>query len=374
MTVNTLKDKKRIVVKVGSALLVDVKTGKVHRKWLESLVDDIAQLKKAGHEVILVSSGAVAVGRRYLDLPVGPLKLEEKQAAASSGMIHLAYAYQATCEHHGMSVAQILLTLDDSENRRRYLNARNTMETLLKLGAIPLINENDSVATDEIRMGDNDRLGARVAAMTSADLLVLLSDIDGMYTADPKADPAATFLNEIAEITPEIEAMAGSAGTHDGTGGMVTKLAAAKIALGAGCSMVITNGHTLHPLKSLKEGGKATWFRAQGTPRSARKGWIVGSLKAVGAIIVDEGAVAALNSGKSLLPIGVKAVEGKFDRGDAVSIKTPDGIEIGKGLVAYSAADAHLIQGRKSDEIETRLGYRGRSEMIHRDDLVLHQK
>jgi glutamate 5-kinase len=361
---------RRVVVKIGSSLLVNSDQGAIHRRWLESLGADIARCRKRGQSVLIVSSGAIAVGRRHLGIAGGELRLEEKQAAAATGMVRLAHAYQETLAHHDLTVAQVLLTLDDSENRRRYLNARNTLETLLDLGAVPLINENDTVATDEIRFGDNDRLGARVAAMVSADTLVLLSDVDGMYTADPRRDSGATLIPEITRITPEIEAMAGPH-TGDGSGGMVTKLAAAKGCLAAGCRMVIADGKPLHPLQRIEDGAPCTWFLPTATPRSARKRWIAGSLKTAGVITVDAGALAALKKGKSLLPVGVVAVEGEFQRGDAVVVKGPGGAEAARGLIAYSAADAVRIKGHKSREIERLLGYRGRDEMIHRDDLVL---
>lgn len=362
---------KRIVVKIGSVLLVDQKQGTVHQEWLDSLATDIAAWRKRGKEIIIVSSGAIALGRRYLGLGNAGLRLEEKQAAAAAGMIRLSHAYQESLGKSGLTVAQVLLTLEDSENRRRYLNARNTLETLLKLGAIPLINENDTVATDEIRFGDNDRLGARVAAMVSADLLVLLSDIDGLYNADPTSNATAERIDRVDEITPEIEAMAGAAGSTDSSGGMVTKLAAAKQSMAAGCTMVITKGGVLSPLKALEDGAPCTWFTARGNPRTERERWIGGSLQPVGAITIDSGALKALTSGNSLLPAGVSDVSGTFQRGDAVSVKNPDGREIGRGLIAYSAEDARLIMGHKTDEIEDLLGYRGRNEMIHRDDLVL---
>ncbi len=360
-----------LVVKIGSALLVDGDRGTIHRQWLNSLAGDIAAWRDRGQDVIVVSSGAIALGRRNLGLAEGDLRLEEKQAAAAAGMIRLAHAYQECLGQHGMTVAQILLTLADSEDRRRYLNARNTLSTLLRLGAVPLINENDSVATDEIRFGDNDRLAARVAAMIGADVLVLLSDIDGLYTADPAGDPSATLVPEVAKITPEIEAMAGAASSLDASGGMHTKLAAARQCLGAGCQMVIARGNVSSPLGDLEGGGRCTWFTPSGTPQTARKRWISGSLSPVGAIIVDDGALAALNRGRSLLPAGVTGIEGNFERGDAVAVKTADGQQVGRGLVAYSAQDAKRIIGHKTDEILSVLGYRGRDEMIHRDDLVL---
>ena len=362
---------RRVVVKIGSALLVDSDHGTIHRRWLESLGADIARCHGRGQSVLIVSSGAIAVGRRHLGIAEGELKLEEKQAAAATGMVRLAHAYQEILARHGLTVAQVLLTLDDSDNRRRYINARNTLEALLGLGAVPLINENDTVATDEIRIGDNDRLGARVAAMISADTLVLLSDVDGIYTSDPRTDARATVISEITRITPEIEAMAGHAQPGDGSGGMVTKLDAAKAALAAGCRMVIADGKPCHPLQRIEDGAPCTWFLPTATPRTARKRWIAGSLKPSGVITVDKGALGALEKGKSLLPVGVVVVEGDFQRGDAVIVKGPGGAEAARGLVAYSAADADRIKGHKSREIERLLGYRGRDEMIHRDDLAL---
>ena len=362
---------KRIVVKIGSALLVDPQRGTLRQPWLEALADDLAVCRKRGQEVIVVSSGAIAVGRRRLGLGETALKLEEKQAAAATGMIRLAHAYQETLAQRDITVAQVLLTLEDTESRRRYLNARNTLDTLLRLGGVPLINENDTVATDEIRFGDNDRLAARVAAMISADTLVLLSDIDGLYTADPRRDAGARLIPEVRAITPEIEAMAGAAKPGDGSGGMVTKLAAARICLGAGCRVVIADGTVRHPLARIEAGAPCTWFVPQATPQTARKRWIAGALKPAGAIGVDAGALSALRQGKSLLPAGVNAIEGDFERGDAVIVKDAQGTEVGRGISAYSAADARRIMGYKSGEIEGLLGYRGRDEMIHRDDLVL---
>ena len=362
---------RRVVVKIGSALLVDDQHGTVHRHWLETLAEDLAVCRGRGQELVVVSSGAIALGRRPLGLSDGDLRLEEKQAAAATGMVRLAHAYQEILEKHGMTVAQVLLTLDDSENRRRYINARNTLEALLRAGAVPLINENDTVATDEIRFGDNDRLAARVAAMIGADTLVLLSNVDGLYTADPLTDKDARLIPEVRDITPEIEALAGPVATGYGSGGMVTKLAAAKAALGAGCRMVIADGSALHPLKRIEDGAPCTWFLPSATPRTARKRWIAGTLRPAGTITVDDGALRALEKGKSLLPAGVIAAEGDFQRGDAVVVKGPGGREVARGLIAYSAADARRIMGHKSGEIEGLLGYRGRDEMIHRDDLVL---
>ncbi|PPR58259.1 MAG: Glutamate 5-kinase [Alphaproteobacteria bacterium MarineAlpha3_Bin6] len=366
-----IAEAKRIVVKIGSVLLVDDNSGTLHNAWLNSLGKDVAALRDRGHEVILVSSGAIALGRRYLGLKPGELKLEEKQAAAAVGMVRLAQSYQETLNKFNLSVAQILLTLDDSENRRRYLNARSTIMTLLRVGVVPLINENDTIATDEIRFGDNDRLAARVASMVSADLLILLSNINGLYTADPAQDKAAKLVPTVTEITHEIEAMASNTVTSDSSGGMPTKLAAAKQCLGAGCRMIICEGRGMFPLKSLENGGDCTWFIPSGNPQTARKRWISGSLQSLGSVIVDDGAVAALERGRSLLPAGILRIEGTFQRGDAITIMKRDGSEFGRGLIAYSSEDATQIIGHKTGEIEDLLGYRGRDEIIHRDDLVI---
>ena len=366
-----LTDARRIVVKVGSALLVDAEKGRLNRAWLESFTADVARLRKRGQEVIVVSSGSIALGRRHLGLSAGKLKLEESQAAAAVGQIRLAHAYKELLDHHEITVAQILLTFDDTEVRRRYLNARGTLNTLLALGSIPVINENDTVATAEIRYGDNDRLAARVAQMIGADCLVLLSDIDGLYSADPAEDPDATFIPEVREITAKIEAMASGVGSAMGSGGMQTKIVAAKIAVGAGCHLCIAKGAYQHPLKRIEDGARCTWFVPSSTPVAVRKQWIAGSLKPAGAIRVDEGAVKALRGRKSLLPAGVTGTSGSFGRGDTISIVGPDGTEVARGICAYSDTDAARIMGRKSREIETLLGFRGRDEMVHRDDLVL---
>ncbi|HEX3914705.1 MAG TPA: glutamate 5-kinase [Steroidobacteraceae bacterium] len=366
-----LTDAKRLVVKVGSSLLVDGDKGRLNRAWLESLTADVAACRKRGQEVILVSSGAIALGRRHLNVGTGKLKLEESQASAAVGQIRLAHAYKELLDAHQITVAQILLTLGDTEQRRRYLNARGTLSTLLALGAVPVINENDTVATAEIRYGDNDRLAARVAQMVGADCLVLLSDIDGLYTADPKEDPDAQFIAKVLEITPEIEAMAGGSSSQMGSGGMHTKLAAARIAVAAGCHLCISSGAAEHPLRRIEEGARCTWFVPNSTPLATRKQWIAGTLKPAGAIAIDDGAVRALMGGKSLLPAGVTRAVGRFDRGDTVSIIAPDGTEIGRGICAYSDVDAARIIGRKSTDIETVLGFRGRDEIVHRDDLVL---
>jgi glutamate 5-kinase len=362
---------RRLVVKVGSALLVGGDSGRVNRIWLETLVEDLLRLRKRGQQLILVSSGAIALGRGRLGLRPGKLRLEESQAAAAVGQIRLAHAYKELLEEHGVTVAQVLLTLEDSERRRRYLNARATLEALLSLGALPVINENDTVATAEIRYGDNDRLAARVAQMAGADCLVLLSDVDGLYSADPNKDPRARIVPEVRHITPEIEAMAGRSASQVGSGGMTAKLLAAKIAVAAGCHMCIAAGHHKHPLRRLEEGADCTWFVPSATPVAARKQWIAGTLRPAGAITIDSGALRALLEGKSLLPAGVTGARGRFERGDTVSVLSADGAEVARGIVAYSDADAARIMGRKTSEIEELLGFRGRDEMIHRDDLVL---
>jgi glutamate 5-kinase len=366
-----LSQSRRLVVKIGSALLVDEESGGIKRRWLEALGDDLAWIRAQGADIIIVSSGAIAVGRRHLSLKPGPLRLEEKQAAAATGQIRLAHAYQETLARHQITVAQILLTLDDTEERRRHLNARSTLNALLKMGAVPVINENDTVATEEIRFGDNDRLAARVAAMISADTLVLLSDIDGLYTADPRKNRGAVFIPRITELTPEIEAMAGDAPPGYSSGGMVTKISAARIAMAAGCRMAIANGRIQNPLRAILDGASCSWFLPTAEPQTARKRWIAGTLKPKGRITVDHGALSALRQGRSLLPAGITRVEGRFERGDSVIVADPGGAEVARGLVAYSARDARLIIGHKSREIADLLGYRGRDEMIHRDDLVL---
>jgi glutamate 5-kinase len=366
-----LTDAKRVVIKVGSALLVDGVKGRLNRVWLEGFAADIARMRKRGQDVILVSSGAIALGRRHLGLTGAKLRLEESQAAAAVGQIRLAHAYKELLDTHEITVAQILLTLGDTEQRRRYLNARGTLNTLLALGAIPVINENDTVATAEIRYGDNDRLAARVAQMVGADCLVLLSDIDGLYTANPNQNPNAQFIDRVLEITPAIEAMAGGRGSDMGTGGMQTKIAAAKIAVGAGCHLCIAKGAVERPLHHIETGARCTWFVPSSTPLATRKQWIAGTLKPAGAISVDDGAVRALLDGKSLLPAGVTRALGRFERGDTVSILAPDGTEVARGICAYSDADAARIIGRKSADIEQLLGFRGRDEIVHRDDLVL---
>lgn len=362
---------KRLVIKIGSALLVDHATGTLRAAWLASLAADISALRREGADVIVVSSGAIALGRHVLKLPAGPLKLEESQAAASVGQIELARAWDEALQAHGHVTGQLLVTLDDTEERRRYLNVRATIATLLRMKAVPIINENDTVATAEIKYGDNDRLAARVATMAGADCLVLLSDIDGLYDAPPAQNPNAKHIPLVAVITPEIEKMAGTAGTAFSSGGMTTKIAAAKIAVAGGTVMVIASGHAHNPLAAIDMGARATWFAAEGTPITARKKWISGHLKPRGVLILDAGAVRALQSGKSLLPAGVAKITGRFGRGDAVSLKDGDGTEIARGLVSYDVDEAQRIIGRQTSEIQVILGYPGRSAMVHRDDMVL---
>ena len=364
---------RRIIVKLGSALLTCRETGTLNTDWLGSLIDDIAELSKQGREVVIVSSGAIALGRHSLSLPTGPLQLEESQAAAAVGQIALAHAYSDLARAHGLTAAQILLTLSDTEQRRRYLNARDTLLTLLRLKALPVVNENDTVATNEIRYGDNDRLSARVASMIDADCLVLLSDVDGLYTAPPNSDQNARRLDVVTDITGDIEAMAGDAGSELSSGGMKTKVEAAKIARAAGCDMVITSGKLMHPLRAISEGAACTWFLAPSNPVTARQRWISGQLEPKGTITVDAGAEKALYSGRSLLPAGVASVAGAFDRGDSVIIRSLDGRELGRGLVAYAKKDAERIIGKKTSEISTILGFTGRDELIHRDDMALHR-
>lgn len=362
---------KLVVVKVGSALLVDGAKGELRREWLTSLCADVAALKREGVKVVLVSSGSIALGRRLLKLAPGELRLEESQASAAAGQVRLAEAYADMFASLDIVAAQVLLTFGDTEERRRYLNARATLGTLVELGAVPVINENDTVATAEIKFGDNDRLGARVASMMGADRLVLLSDVDGLYTANPGIDPSAKHIPEVTAITPDIEAMAGDSISGFGRGGMTSKLIAAKIAMGAGCDVILAKGETLSPLSAIRKGARHTIFRASTTPAVARKRWIAGVLRPEGALVIDEGAVRALKEGKSLLPAGIRQIDGRFERGDALVVKDRDGREIARGLAAYNASDAELIAGKRTVEIEAILGYRGRDEMIHRDDLIL---
>ncbi|MBU6297163.1 MAG: glutamate 5-kinase [Alphaproteobacteria bacterium] len=368
---DVLAASRTIVVKVGSALLVDSCGGNLRRDWLTSLSADIAALRREGKQVLLVSSGAIALGRRALNLKNGALRLEESQAAAAAGQVRLAEAYADILKGENIVAAQVLLTLGDTEERRRYLNARATLKTLMALGSVPVINENDTVATAEIRFGDNDRLAARVASMMEADCLVLLSDVDGLYSADPTRDPEARHIPEVEAITPAIEAMAGGSVSGLGHGGMASKLIAAKIATGAGCEVIIAKGKTFHPIAAVRSDARSTRFKASTTSAAARKRWIAGVLKPQGTLVIDAGAVQALALGKSLLPAGIRQVDGRFDRGDAVVVRDGEGREIARGLAAYGAADAERIAGKRSLEIEAILGYRGRDEMIHRDDLAL---
>jgi glutamate 5-kinase len=366
-----LKDFRRVVVKVGSSLLVDSSAGGLKRDWLASLAADIAGLHRQKCDVLVVSSGAIALGRAVLKLPPGALKLEDSQAAAAVGQIALARAWSEALGTHSLTAGQVLVTLGDTEERRRYLNARSTIAKLLEWRSVPVINENDTVATTEIRYGDNDRLAARVATMMSADLLVLLSDVDGLYDRPPIAGNGAKLVSIVARITPDIEAMAGASGSDLARGGMLTKIEAGKIATTAGTHMVIASGRVLHPLQAVANGTACTWFLTPANPVTARKKWIAGSLEPRGALMIDAGAVRALRSGKSLLPAGVIKIEGGFGRGDAVVVRGPDGHEVGRGLVAYDAEDAEKIKGHSSAEVLLILGYTGRTEMIHRDDLVL---
>jgi glutamate 5-kinase len=367
---NTLTGAKRLVVKVGSALLVEPGTGALHTEWLNGLAADLAAHRAAGQQIVIVSSGAIALGRNALGLGEGILRLEQAQAAAAVGQTRLARAWEEAMQPHGLRTAQVLMTLDDTQNRRRYLNGRSTLETLLAFGFIPVVNENDTVATDEIRYGDNDRLAARVALMAGADALVLLSDVDGLYTANPREDAKAEHLAEVSEITAEIEAMAGGTGTAGARGGMKTKILAAKTAMQGGCAMAVMKGDVERPLQALANGARTTWFRAKATPAAARKQWIAG-MKSVGGLVVDDGAVAALRQGKSLLPAGVRRVDGRFERGDPVSIMTETGETVGAALSGYSSGEARAIAGQKSNRIPGILGYPGRAALVHRDDMVI---
>lgn len=362
---------RRVVVKIGSALVVDPAKAAPRAAWLAGIAADIAELRARGTDVIVVSSGAIALARRTLKLTRKTLRLEEKQAAAAVGQIRLAQAWTEALQTCGLTAAQLLLTQEDTEDRRRYLNARATLTTLLGLGCIPVINENDSIATAEIRFGDNDRLGARVAEMVQADQLILLSDIDGLYTADPRSNPEARHIPEVTAITPEIEAMGGEPQPGYSSGGMRTKLLAGKIATGAGCAMAIAVGHVERPLRALAEGARCTWFLPDPQGRTARKRWILGTIQPQGRVTVDAGAARALAQGRSLLPAGVRALEGEFLRGDAIEVCGPDGAMLARGLSAYASGDAARIIGHRSADIEALLGWRGRDELIHRDDLVL---
>jgi glutamate 5-kinase len=366
-----LTDFRRIVVKIGSSLLVDAERGRLNESWLASLAADIAALHADKRDLLVVSSGAIALGRTVLKLPAGELALEDSQGAAAVGQIALARTWAEALSRHGITTGQVLVTPGDTEERRRYLNARSTIDRLLHWRAVPVINENDTVATNEIRYGDNDRLAARVATMVSAELLVLLSDVDGLYDAPPGAGAHPRHVPRVERITPEVEAMAGAAGSGLSRGGMLTKIEAGKIATAAGTHMVIASGHLEHPLRAIEDGARCTWFLTAGNPVTARKKWIAGSLEPKGTLTIDAGAVAALRRGNSLLPVGVVRIEGGFARGDAVIIRGPDGVEIGRGLCAYDAEDAQKIRGRSSDAIDAILGFSGRAAMVHRDDLVV---
>lgn len=360
---------KRLVIKIGSALLVDRATG-LKQGWLSALAMDVAEAKVGGADVVLVSSGSIALGRKVLGLPEGALTLEQSQAAAAVGQIRLARAYEEVLAPHGITTAQVLVTLEDTEDRRRYLNSRATMETLLGLGVVPIVNENDTVATDEIRFGDNDRLAAQIAVTVGADQLILLSDVDGFYSANPKEDPNAERFDIVTRITPEIEAMAGDPISGMSKGGMKTKLLAAKTAVAGGCAMAIMEGSVLRPLAALAKGANRTWFVAGADPQAARKRWI-NAMKPRGELRLDAGAVVALRAGKSLLPAGVTEVTGSFGRGDPVAILSPEGAVLGKGLAGYAAVEARAIAGHRSGDIAGILGYPGRAALVHRDDMVI---
>lgn len=366
----SLKEAQRVVIKIGSALLVDRHTGALQSDWLRSLAEDVAWLKELGKDVVLVSSGSIALGRGVLGMPLSTLALEQSQAAAAVGQIRLARAYEEVLAPHGITTAQVLVTLEDSADRRRYLNSRATLETLLGLGVVPIVNENDTVATDEIRFGDNDRLAAQIAVTVAADQLILLSDVDGFYDANPAEDTSAQRFEVIDAITPQIEAMAGDAGSGLSKGGMKTKLMAARTATAAGCAMAITLGSSLRPLRALERGANATWFTAQTDPKAARKRWIA-AMKPQGSVTLDAGAALAMTRGKSLLPAGITDVVGRFGRGDAITMLDPGGQSIGVGLTRYNAAEAALIRGHKSARIEEILGYPGRAALIHRDDMAI---
>ena len=364
-----LSSSQRIVIKIGSALLVDADNGALRTDWLSSLIEDVAQLKASGKDVLIVSSGSIALGRGALELPKGALSLEQSQAAAAVGQIRLARAYETALAPHEIKAAQVLVTLEDSANRRRYLNSRATLATLLDLGVVPIVNENDTVATDEIRFGDNDRLAAQVAVLAGADALFLLSDIDGLYNADPR-DPKAQHIPHIPEISPEIEDMAGGSANENAKGGMKTKVWAARTATAAGCSVIVSKGDVAHPLRSLKNGEKASVFAAKSTPKAARKQWI-DAMKSKGRIIVDAGAANALRLGKSLLPAGVRGVEGQFERGDPVDIVDAEGHHVARALTSYEADEARSIAGAQTQDIARILGHEGRSALIHRDNMAL---
>lgn len=362
---------KRIVIKVGSALLVDESSGQLRQEWIYSLIEDIARLKYEGKEIILVASGSKALGRHELGLEPGSLTLDQAQAAAAIGQISLAHTFKALFQNHQLKIAQVLLTISDTEDRRRYLNARDTINTLVELGAIPVVNENDTVATNEIRYGDNDRLSARVASMAEADVLLILSDIDGLYTAPPHKDKKAKHIAEVPQITPEIEAMAGGTGSSFSSGGMVTKIMAAKIAVAAACHMVIASGKGANPITALLNDAKSTWFLSSADPLTARKSWIAGSLDVKGELMIDQGAEKALFAGNSLLPAGVTSSTGEYNRGDVIVIKNQAGEILAHGLSSYDQSDTVQIIGKQSSEIKSILGHSGRTELVHRDNMAL---
>lgn len=364
-----LNNANRIVIKIGSSLLVN-EDGTINHAFLTGLSDDVAMLTADGKQVVLVSSGSIALGRHQLGFKTGKLRLEESQASAATGQIKLAHAYQDALAKHDLTIAQILLTLEDTEERRRYLNARSTLSTLLAQGVVPIVNENDTVATSEIRYGDNDRLSARVAGMVEADCLIILSDIDGLYADDPRDNPGADHIGEVTEITDKIAAMAGGVGSSYGTGGMRTKIDAAKLATAMGAAVAITSGKVIRPVNALRNGARATWFTASQSPQAARKQWILGTLKANGIVTIDDGAAAALLKGRSLLSAGVTAIEGNFAKGDSVDIIN-NGTVIARGLIGYDVEDARAIMGLQSEQIADILGYKGRHALIHRDDLVM---
>ena len=366
-----IKSTRLVVIKIGSALIVDPATGKARADWMRDLAADVASLRAAGTQVVLISSGSIALGRQHLSLPAGAIKLPEKQAAAAIGQVELAQLWSNALQAHDMRTAQILLAPEDTETRRRHINARTTIQTLLELGFVPVVNENDTVTTYEIRFGDNDRLAARVAGMISADLLILLSDVDGLYTKNPHRSEDAEHIPEITQIDEDIMALGGGANAEFASGGMATKLAAARIATEAGADMVICKGSASRPVTALLDGARYSLFHRRTSPKKARKNWIAGALDPKGQIVVDKGAQSALLKGKSLLPVGILRLSGQFDRGDLVQIINAEGIELGHGLAGYATAEAEKIKGQKSQVIETLLGYEGRAELIHADDLVL---
>ncbi len=360
---------KCIVIKIGSSLLVDENTGTLRLQWLESLAQDVYDLKKMGKEVVLVSSGSIALGRRILELPTQILELDQSQAAASVGQIQLAQAYQKSLSKYGITTGQVLVTAEDSQNRRRYLNSRATLATLLRMDVVPIVNENDTVATDDIRFGDNDRLAAQVASLCDADILIILSDVDGLYTSNPLSDKSAKHIPIVSLITPEIVSYAGNSTSQDSKGGMITKIDAARVAMAAGCILIITKGKSLRPINRLQVGASATWFIPEGDAITARKKWI-SAMKVKGRLYIDSGAEKALENGKSLLPVGLINYDGDFQRGDTVEILSFDGRSLAKGLVAYNEPELSLIKGCHSREIKDLLGHAGRSALVHRNDMT----